>query len=93
MIPCKRAAELISQSLETRLGWRQRLALLLHLAVCAMCRRFRRQSQLLQQAGRVVGETEPVPGVPGEVLSAAARDRIKNALREHGRGTGGAEKS
>jgi hypothetical protein len=89
MIPCKRAAELISLSLETRLDWRQRLALLLHLGVCAMCRRFRRQSRLLQRAGQVVGRPEPLPGVPGEVLSAAARDRIKGALREHGRGPGG----
>jgi hypothetical protein len=89
MISCKRAAELISLSLETRLGWGQRLALLLHLAVCGMCRRFRRQSRLLQQAGRVVGQPDPVPGVPGEVLSAAARERIKGALREHGRGPRG----
>jgi hypothetical protein len=86
MISCKRAAELISLSLETRLGWRRRLVLLLHLAVCGMCRRFRRQSRVLQQAGRVLGQAEPPPGVPAAGLSAAARERIKQVLREHGRG-------
>jgi hypothetical protein len=86
MISCKRAAELISLSQEAPLAWRQRLALALHLAVCAMCRRFRRHLRLLERAGRAA------PGPPAEVtLPPEARDRIKRALRDQGAGGAGEE--
>ena len=84
MISCKRAAELISLSLETPLTWRQRLALAFHLAFCAMCRRFRRQSRLVQQAGPEAGRPEQLPGREKTTLSEEARQRIKKALRDRG---------
>ena len=81
MISCKRAAELISLSQEAPLGWRRRLALALHLAVCAMCRRFRRHVRLLERAGRAA----PGPDAPADVaLPPAAKERIKRALRDQG---------
>jgi hypothetical protein len=87
MISCKRAAELISLSQEAPLRWRQRLALALHLCVCGMCRRFRRQTRLLERAGRAA------PEAPGEVaLPAEAKDRIKRALRDQRPGAAGDEK-
>jgi hypothetical protein len=89
MIPCKRAAELISLSLETPLTWRQRLALAFHLAFCGMCRRFRRQSRLMQQAGPNAGRPEQTPGREDTALTDEARERIKRALRDQG--GGGAE--
>jgi hypothetical protein len=86
MISCERAAELISLSLEAPLGWRRRLALWSHLCVCAMCRRFRLQAWLLQQAGRVADDRAPAD----VTLTEAARERIKAALRDAGEaGTGG----
>jgi hypothetical protein len=88
MISCKRAAELISLSQEAPLRWRQRLALALHLGVCAMCRRFRRHVRLLERAGRAA----PGPAAPdGVTLPAEAKDRIKRALREQGAGGVGEE--
>jgi hypothetical protein len=86
MSACKRAAELIARSLETPLTWRQRLALALHLCVCNMCRRFRRQLRLVQRAGRSLDVPEEVPGQDEVALPEEARDRIKRALREQGRG-------
>jgi hypothetical protein len=81
MISCKRATELISLSLETRLGWRQRLALRFHLGICSLCRRFRQQSRLLQQAGRDSDEALNQADA-GATLPESARERIKQALRE-----------
>ena len=81
MISCKRAAELISLSQEVPLRWRQRLALALHLCVCGMCRRFRRQVRLLEQVGRAA----PGPGAPADVtLPPEVKERIKRALRDRG---------
>jgi hypothetical protein len=77
MISCKRAAELISLSQEAPLRWRQWLALALHLCVCGMCRRFRRQVRLMEQAGRA-GR-----GAPADVaLAPEVKERIKRALRD-----------
>jgi hypothetical protein len=80
MITCRRAAELVSRSLETPLRWWQRLALASHLWLCRACRRFRRQSQLVQQAGRLAGADGHGEGG----LPEAARERIKHALEQAG---------
>ena len=79
MTACKRAAQLISLSLETPLTWRQRLALAIHLLGCDLCRRFRRQMQLLQRAGSRAGRPEESPD--SDKLSEEARQRIKRALQ------------
>jgi hypothetical protein len=85
MTSCRRAAELTSLSQETPLTWRQRFALGWHLCFCVMCRRFRRQMGLVQQAGRAAGQPDRPPDAPGTGLPEEARERIKRALREQGR--------
>ena len=79
-ITCKRAAELTSQSLETSLSGWERLALGLHLGICGPCWRFRRQSALVQRAGRLMGLGERADLVAAS-LPEAARERIKRLLR------------
>jgi hypothetical protein len=79
-ITCQRAAELVSQSLETRLSGWERLTLGLHLGICGPCWRFRRQSFLVQRAGRLAGQPERA-GRAAASLSEAARERIKSRLR------------
>lgn len=50
MISCRRATELLSQEMDRRLGWRERLALYLHLRICAGCRRAQAQFGFLRRA-------------------------------------------
>ncbi|GIX22662.1 MAG: hypothetical protein KatS3mg121_1445 [Gammaproteobacteria bacterium] len=52
MLSCEETSRLLSEARERRLGWRQRLALRLHLALCSGCRRFGRQLDLLGRAAR-----------------------------------------
>ncbi|HWU82139.1 MAG TPA: zf-HC2 domain-containing protein [Methylophilaceae bacterium] len=52
MLSCKQASQLLSQSLDRRLSWRERMGLRLHLTVCDVCRRFGRQILLMRQAIR-----------------------------------------
>jgi hypothetical protein len=83
MISCKRAAALISQSLETPLGTWHQLGLRVHLALCGMCGRFRRQSEVLQELGQLVGQAEREQVATTAVaLSETARERIKQVLRQ-----------
>lgn len=77
MISCKRAGELISLSMETPLGWRRRLELWFHMCVCGLCRRFSRQTWLVQRAGRTADDRAVEATLP-----EAARERIKAALRD-----------
>jgi hypothetical protein len=52
MISCKEATELMSQEKDRPLGWGERLALQVHLKICAGCTNYRRQMDLLRAACR-----------------------------------------
>jgi len=53
MLSCKQASQLISQSLDRRISWRERISLRLHLVVCDFCRRFSHQLKQVLLAVRV----------------------------------------
>jgi hypothetical protein len=78
MTSCKRAAERISQLRDGALSWWDRLMLWLHLLGCGMCRRFSQQVGLIEELGAEVGRKENA----GPALPEAAKERIKQALRE-----------
>lgn len=50
MIDCKRASQLISQSLDRRLTFLERFSLRIHTLVCDPCRRFAEQLRTLRDA-------------------------------------------
>jgi hypothetical protein len=83
MVSCKRAGELISLSLETKLDLWQRLALAVHLCGCRWCRRFRRQLRLVEQACRVWARSDrTTEAATGAALTREARERIRRALQQ-----------
>ena len=83
MINCKKAAELVCQSLDRPLSPWERFHLRMHLFMCAGCRGFRKQSEALDRLlhrrfhdlTREDIETE-LDGMPEEVC-----DRLKQKLR------------
>jgi hypothetical protein len=74
---CEEADRMMSDSLDRRLGWAERVALNGHQLVCRSCRRARRQLLALRRAMR----TSPDQG---EALSTETRDRIRAALKSSG---------
>jgi hypothetical protein len=52
MISCQDASRLVSRSEDAQLALWQRIALRLHLSVCAACARFERQLRFLRTAMR-----------------------------------------
>jgi len=77
MLNCKDVTHLVSQSLDRRLSWRERLGVRLHLMICEACARFARQMQFLRAAARrMARQNEPET----ETLSDQARERIGRAL-------------
>lgn len=76
MTTCKETTELASRALDTRLSFGERLALRMHLAICANCARFAQQIQDMRKVLRMDATNEHGPG-----LSEAARQRIETELQ------------
>lgn len=76
---CREAARLASQAIDRRLSLGQRLALGLHLSVCAACRAYRRQIIAIDRLMR--GRSSTIADDGTIRLDPAARQRISEALR------------
>jgi hypothetical protein len=48
MLNCKQTSQLVSQSLDRRLTWNERLAVRWHLIICKYCKRFSQQLQAMR---------------------------------------------
>jgi hypothetical protein len=62
MLPCREVTRLVSQGLDRRLGFGERVALRIHFAICEGCGNFDRQMKLLRAAVRQLGEAEDPRG-------------------------------
>ena len=58
MLPCREVTRLVSQGLDRRLGFGERVALRLHFAICEGCGTFERQMKLLRQGARQLAEAD-----------------------------------
>ena len=79
MLTCKQASQIISQSCDRRLSWRERWNLRVHLFVCGACARFARQMRFIRQAMRRFSR-EQAEADEQIRLSAEAAERIKQEL-------------
>lgn len=79
---CEESDRLMSDSLDRRLTWVERVALQGHVVVCRGCRRAWRQLLILQETMRKSLESASAAG--DEMLSPAARHRIRQALKDSG---------
>jgi Putative zinc-finger len=50
MLTCKEATRLVSQGLDRRLGFGERMALRVHLLLCDGCTHFKKQTAFLRKA-------------------------------------------
>lgn len=82
MLTCKEVTRLVSDSLDRPLPLWRRLQMWVHLRMCALCLRFRDQTLFLRAAAQAYMRVErEAAASPREQLSAATRERIKQALR------------
>jgi hypothetical protein len=81
MLSCKQVSELVSESLDRRLPWYQRLQVRMHLLLCASCSGFRKKMLFLRNAvRRYAARAESVEVAGSSGLSPEARERMKRAL-------------
>lgn len=81
MLTCKEASHLASKAMEAKLSWRERLGLSLHLAMCAVCRRYVRDMKKLRRKCREIGQCNQALLPDSIKLSAQSKERIRKALR------------
>ncbi|HEY7118768.1 MAG TPA: hypothetical protein VH475_19420 [Tepidisphaeraceae bacterium] len=75
---CRHAARLLSHSMDGRLSRPQRIGLRIHLLLCRLCRRYRRNLVVLRQIMRRLPEIPDSSQAGG--LSVGARVRIRTVL-------------
>jgi hypothetical protein len=74
MLTCRDASRLASEVQDRPLGARERLSLWIHLAMCALCRRYAAQLEFVRRAA----ERLRSPDGRREGLSAEARQLIRS---------------
>ena len=83
MLRCREITKLVSDSMDRKLPWRQRLEVWMHLAMCRLCSGFAKQLRLLRLAARKSSERLAEGDLVSDVkLSTEARQRISAALHE-----------
>lgn len=81
MISCKEASELISQSLDRRLSFAERVRIRIHLLVCQACTQYGKQLSFLHIAASRFSKGMEHGDQEASRLSPEARHRIKKALK------------
>ena len=82
MLNCRQVTRLVSQSMDARLPWHQRLAVRFHLLYCVWCRRYAAQIQFLSKAAKGLA-TESDVSAPklSEETKAQMQKRLEEALK------------
>lgn len=81
MLSCKEISKLISESLDHRLSWWQRVNVWVHLGMCKLCWGFRKDVTLIQNETRNLADKSVDDEVDSNVqLSDESRDRIRRRL-------------
>ena len=80
MASCKETAQLISESLDRQLNFRERMSLRLHTLRCDVCARYAKQLKFLKTT---FTNTEPEQTTTPACLDEAARKRIRDRLNQN----------
>ena len=84
MKSCKEVSRLLSESMERKLSFGERIGLWFHLSMCKLCKGFSKDLQRLHEAARLhARDVESDAICLDAALSAETRERMKRALKSH----------
>jgi len=77
---CKAVTRMVSESMDRKLPFYQRIGIRMHLLMCKLCSRYRRQLSFLRETIRLqAASSEDIESAI--VLPPGARERIKRSIR------------
>ena len=80
MFNCQAVTRMVSESLDRKLPFYQRMGIRMHLLMCKLCSRYRRQLLLLRETIRLeAASSEDIESAI--VLPPGARERIKRSIQ------------
>ena len=81
MLNCKEVSQLVSESIDKKLPLWTRMNLMMHLAMCGLCKRFRKSILRVHTEARAYAtELENGTADSNVVLTKEAKDRIQQRL-------------
>jgi hypothetical protein len=81
MLTCKEVSKLVSESLDRKLSMWQRVGLWMHIGMCGLCRRFRKDLRHIHDETRQhIDDIGPETAASDVKLSDESRDRMKRLL-------------
>ncbi len=84
MMSCKEVSRLLSESMERKLSFWERIGLWFHLSMCKLCKGFSKDLQQLREAARRHAQhVESDATDLDAALSSESRERMKRALESH----------
>lgn len=85
MYSCKQVSQIVSESLDKKLPFLTRVQLWMHLGMCGLCARFRKNMiRVDQSAKNYAKDLERDVNSDGPELSEESRERLKSALESSG---------
>ncbi len=76
---CKDITEMISKSMDEKPSLNIRIGIKLHLMVCYLCTRYKKQLELIQTAiGKL--ESDEISGLPAKKLPDQVKNKIKKLI-------------
>ena len=82
MLSCKQVTELVSARQDRKLTLSERLGMVLHLMICGLCRKYKRQIDFITRAARRL-----YIATEGDIrLSEPGRRRIRDRINRSARG-------
>ncbi len=79
MFNCKKVAYLLSESLDRKLPFYQRMGMRIHLMMCKFCSRYQEQLFFLRKTARLLSESSE-DSAPSIQLSSDTGKRIKESM-------------
>jgi hypothetical protein len=80
LLNCKETSQLVSQSLDRSLTWKERLAVRFHLLICKYCTRFNKQ--LLAMRAGLKRASQAIEDDANIQLPSDAKARIEQAIKD-----------
>ncbi len=81
MFRCRDVSRMVSESMDRRLPWQKRMGIRLHLMMCNLCTRHKKQLEMIRKLmgrySRVLEES----GSPSLMLSSEEKSSIKELLQ------------